>query len=90
MAVLPKPQARSDVEVQELPDGCAILDLVSEAVHVLNPSAGFVLALCDGTRTARDIERELASAVPTLAASAVSADVQAALALLSDKGLLQR
>jgi hypothetical protein len=80
--------ARSDVEVRDLPDGCAVLDLETEAVHVLNASAAFVLTLCDGTRTPAQLAVELRDAVPELSTQQASSDVETALVELGKVGLL--
>ncbi len=83
-----RPRAKSGLSLRPLADGCAIIDLDTEAVHILNSSAAYVLSLCDGTRTAPVIAAELREAVPTLSKSQARTDVNAALLLMSEKGLL--
>ncbi len=51
-------------------------DAVHEKVHVLNPTAGRVLELCDGAHSLQDIARSLCDATGAPFA-AVSADVDA-------------
>lgn len=74
-----RPRVRADVEVRALADGCAVLDLDSEAVHVFNASAAFLLSLCDGEHTASDLVAELRAAVPALDPETAAADVARAL-----------
>lgn len=74
-----RPQVRPDVEVRALADGCAVLDLEREAVHVFNATAAFLLSLCDGAHTAADLIDELRAAVPSLDAETAAADVARAL-----------
>src|SRR5688572_1187905 len=83
------PKARVELKLRELPDGCAILDLEQDTVHLLNPSAGFILSLCDGTRTVKELVHELRSAVPSLSIAEASEAVARALSEFTTAGLLE-
>ncbi len=73
------PRARTDLQLRDLPDGSAVLDLETEAVHLLNPAAAYVLSLCDGSRSVADLVAELRAAVPSLSEEAAKRDVGQAL-----------
>jgi hypothetical protein len=47
--------AREGLEVTHAPDGYVIYDAAAEKVHYLNPTAGIVYELCDGTNSAQAI-----------------------------------
>lgn len=83
-----RPQLRDSLELQMLPDGCAILDSAGEAVHILNASAAYILFLCDGTRTSAEIAHELAGSIPELSVERAGVDVETALTELLDKKLI--
>ena len=83
-----RPRARA-VEVHDLDDGCALLDIETEAVHILNAAAAFILSLCDGSHTPSQLADELCRAVPSLEAAQAASDVEAALHDLRGKGLLE-
>lgn len=59
-----------------------------EAAHALNRSAVAIWELCDGTRTAEDISRELGEWLGC-AAEGLLPDVRQGLARLEDLGLLE-
>lgn len=80
---------RPGIEIRDLPDGLAVLDIESEAVHVLNPAAAFVLSMCDGTRSVAELAEELRGAVPDLSEEQALADVEAGLRVLRDTGLIE-
>lgn len=84
-----RPRVRDDLLVRELPDGCAALDLRSDVVVLLNPSAAYVMSMCDGTRTEPELVTALREAVPALDASAAARDVRAALEQLANAGVLR-
>lgn len=80
---------RRDVDVRLLPDGLAVLDLDSEAVHVLNESAAFVFLSLDGKRTLDDIAAEIAAEVgDEVARRDAPAHVEACVAELARLGLV--
>ena len=82
------PRLRDGLELRLLPDGVALLDLDTEAVHVLNPSAAFILEGLDGTRDRSSLALELAEAVPGLDPAQAALDVDECLTTLTQLGLL--
>jgi hypothetical protein len=70
-------------------DGEGIMyDPVSGMGHVLNPTALHIWALCDGSRTAADIERALVDQFPDKDAE-IARDVPEAIVHLHELGLLE-
>ncbi len=69
------PKAVGDLEIRETGDEVLVHDPLHDKVHVLNRTAGFVLALCDGTRTAGEIAHSLGAAFGT-AGPDVGGDVE--------------
>lgn len=57
-----QPRPLDGLDVHEVEDGLVIYDAVGDRVHYLNPSASLVFSLCDGQRTAADIDRLLRDA----------------------------
>ena len=55
MEPLQKPQALTTLEIRKVGDEWLVHDPNNDKLHVLNPTAGKILELCDGTRTAADI-----------------------------------
>lgn len=84
------PRRRAELVVGELHDGreTAILDLATGHVVSLNPTAAAIWYLCDGSRDAAAIARELVDALPAAEPSQVEADVRAMLEKLAGLGLL--
>lgn len=83
-----RPRLRDDLELRHLPDGVALLDLRTEAVHVLNPAAAFVLEALDGERTLQSVVAELLEAVPELDEEQARADVERCLDELTRLALI--
>jgi hypothetical protein len=88
-----RPRLRDDLELRQLPDGVALLDLRTEAVHilnpaVLNPAAAFVLEGLDGERDLASLVQELMDAVPNLDQAQARADVLGCLAELERLALI--
>jgi hypothetical protein len=83
-----RPRLRDDLELRHLPDGVALLDLRTEAVHVLNPAAAFVLEALDGERNLHSVVDELLNAVPELDEQQARADVLRCLDELAQLSLL--
>ena len=77
------------LEIRDADDNVLVYDSHRAKIHVLNRTAGYILKLCDGTRSSQDIARSLSEASGTDFA-AVAPDVEtilrefAALELLSD------
>lgn len=59
-----RPQPLGGLDVHEVEDGLVVYDSASDRVHYLNASAALVFSLCDGQRTAADIDRLVRSAWP--------------------------
>lgn len=83
-----RPRLRHDLELRQLPDGVALLDLRTEAVHVLNPAAAFVLEALDGERTLHSLVAELLEAVPALDEQQARSDVERCLDELHQLALI--
>ena len=49
------PQTAEGVELNELDDGYIIYDPKQDRVHYLNPTAAFILVLCNGKVPTRDL-----------------------------------
>lgn len=75
-----------DVELNEVTDGFLVHQPDRDRVHYLNPTAAFVLEICDGTRRASELPELVAEAFQ-LGAPPVD-DVAACLTLLLDEGLV--
>lgn len=75
------------LERTPLPDGCAVYDSGRREIHYLNHTAAAILALC-GTGVAGE---EIARALQTLfdLPAAPSQDVEACIADLTQKGLIE-
>ena len=56
------PRARSDLDVNEVPDGLVIYDGRRDRVHYLNPTAGLIFCLCTGENAADAIAEQVAEA----------------------------
>ena len=84
-----RPAVRVDLLVRDLPDGCAVLDMSGNVVHLLNPAAAYIMSLCDGNRTERALTLALRQAVPTLEPEVAEHDVHTALEQLSSAGVLR-
>jgi coenzyme PQQ biosynthesis protein PqqD len=63
--------------------------LYPERGLLLNPVAGAIVRLCDGSRTAEDITREVAASFPATAPEEVARDVAEFLEELRARGLLE-
>jgi PqqD family protein of HPr-rel-A system len=55
-----RPTLASDLDVNESDDGLVVYQASTDRVHYLNHTAGAILALCDGTRSADEIAHFLA------------------------------
>ena len=56
------PEKVPEIELRRAGDEVLVHDLAGGKVHVLNGTAGYVLELCDGTRSATEIARTLSNA----------------------------
>jgi hypothetical protein len=50
------------LEIRDADDNVLVYDSAREKIHVLNRTAGFVLRLCDGTRSSPEMARSLSEA----------------------------
>ena len=84
------PRARLDLFLHTLADGTVCFDPRNEATHLLNGTASFILACCDGEHDLEEILAELRGALGAgLPADRARADVIATLDDLRDRGLLE-
>lgn len=85
-----RPQRRSDVRIESLPDGSAVLyDPRTEMTYAVTASATLVWEACDGEHTTTAIAGrlvELYEAPPEV----IARDVDAFLRYLTEAGLLER
>lgn len=81
-----KPQRAPGIEMNEVTDGFVASRQDDARIHYLNPSAAFILEICDGTTAASELPELLAAAFD-LAAPPVE-DVERCLAALMNEGLL--
>jgi hypothetical protein len=81
-----KPRGRSDVDINEAPDGLVIYDGVEDRVHYLNATASAVFVLCTGENDEAAIAHELRASfdLPELPV----AETRECLDSLSAQGLL--
>jgi len=86
----PIPSRRRELVVSDLEDGreTVFLDVTTDKVVSLNPTATAIWYLCDGQRTLDDIVDEVASARPDIQRETVSRDVERAIAMLQQHQLL--
>jgi hypothetical protein len=80
------PRARSDLEVNEVPDGLVIYDAKADRVHFLNHTAGVVFSLCTGHNEESTIAEQVGKAFSINGAPA--AETAACLAELRSEGLV--
>ena len=85
-----RPRARLDLFTQTLPDGVVCFDPRTEATHLLNATASFIFACCDGEHDVAAIVDELREALgDALPADRARADVEATLLDLGKRQLLE-
>lgn len=75
-----------DLELKEVTDGFLVHQHDRDRVHYLNPTAAFVMEICDGTRRASELPDLVAEAFQ-LDAPPIE-DVAACLAALLNEGLI--
>jgi hypothetical protein len=56
------PRSRSNLDVNEVPDGLVIYDGERDRVHYLNATAGLIFCLCTGENAVDAIARQVADA----------------------------
>jgi len=56
------PRTRTDLDVNEVPDGLIIYDGESDRVHYLNHTAAFIFCLCTGDFSEADIAQQVGQA----------------------------
>jgi hypothetical protein len=84
------PNRRKDLVVSDLEDGqeTVFLDVATDKVVSLNPTATAIWYLCDGQRTVEDIVDEVASVQPRIDRARLEQDVASTLKILSEHQLL--
>ena len=81
-----RPLRVQDLELSAVTDGFVVARPDHDRIHFLNPTAAFILEVCDGKLQARDLP-DLVAAAFQLDAAPVS-DVQACLESLLQEGLV--
>lgn len=66
------PKIRPDITVQNVGEESLVLDLKSDQIHQLNATAAWILAQCDGEKSAETIARDFAEVFSLDAGTAVS------------------
>jgi hypothetical protein len=85
----PLPRLVEGAVVADLPDGEVVASLADRSMAVvLNPTAGAILALCDGTRSVDEIVGFLCANLSASDPATVKNDVARLLDQLSGAGLL--
>ncbi len=85
-----RPRARLDLFMHPLPDGVVFFDPRSEATHLLNATASFIFACCDGEHDEDSIVLELRQALgEALPAEQAQRDVRSTLLDLRTRELLE-
>jgi coenzyme PQQ synthesis protein D (PqqD) len=84
-----RPRTRRDLIVQAVGEEGLIYDREGALVHILNLTALHAWRLLDGTRTAAEIEEDLARSFRGAAAEDVHDDVKDLLNTLAKRGLLE-
>ncbi len=85
-----RPRARLDLFVHTLPDGSVCFDPRTETTHLLNATASFIFACCDGEHDVDGIVEELTSAMgDALPSARARTDVQATLIELRKRELIE-
>jgi hypothetical protein len=57
-----RPRRASELEVTEVVDGFVVQRRQDDRVHFLNPTAAFILEICDGSLTAGELPELVAAA----------------------------
>ena len=84
------PRCRADVVCQSAGEETLLYDPLTDAVHVLNPTALAVWELCDGQHTLADIEAHLRAHFGDTLGQDVAGDVEAVLDTFEQEGLVDR
>ncbi|MBC5825233.1 MAG: HPr-rel-A system PqqD family peptide chaperone [Candidatus Eremiobacteraeota bacterium] len=87
MEGLKKPRAIEPLEIRTVGEEALVHDSTNGKVHVLNPTAGKILRMCDGSRSLGDITATLVAETGARPEE-VAADVDAMVAQFRDLGLL--
>ena len=83
-----RPSIRDDLTIVQIDGEVLIYDEDDGSLHHLNATAGVVLGLCDGTRSAPDIASEIADAFE-LGARSVERQVRSVLRSFAEAGILR-
>ena len=81
-----RPRQASDLEISEVVDGFVAQRCGDDRLHFLNPTAAFILEICDGSLTAGELPELVAAAFAL--EEAPRDDVAACLEKLLQEGLL--
>lgn len=82
-----RPRLRENLVVRQVEEDVVVYDPVFDRTALLNFSAAVILELCDGSRTTREITRDL-SITFSLETREVTTDVDTVLGILVGAGLL--
>lgn len=77
------PDRKMALEIQQSGDDVLVHDIANAKIHVLNRTAGTVLAACDGRTPMETLLRRLGSS-----SASVRADVESVLAQFASLGLI--
>jgi len=83
------PLKAGDLEIRTVGDEVLVHHLSAQKVHILNKTAGDILALCDGQRNKADIVEAISSATSADRAT-VTADVDTLLEEFAKLGLVSQ
>ncbi len=83
-----RPKKRGDIMDEIVEDETVIYDPWNHHVHHLNPMAGIIWDLCDGSHTAKEIANEIVDVLEA-DASQVEGDVNTTIEEFYGKGLLE-
>jgi hypothetical protein len=81
-----RPLRAQDLELSAVTDGFVVSRAGHERIHFLNPTAAFILEICDGSLQARELPGLVATAFRL--DSPPVADVEGCLRSLLDEGLV--
>lgn len=84
------PRRRGDVVCQSADEETLLYDPLTDAVHVLNPTALAVWELCDGRHTLSSIETHLRAQFGGTAGQDIAGDIEAVLNTFEKEGLIDR
>lgn len=84
-----KPLRKNKLILKELRDEFLIYSSERKELHVINPTAQLIWDFCDGEHSLADIENEMRMRFSIPADRDLTGDIQNALTIFRDKGLLE-